>query len=164
MANASMQLLHEVSPGARSSRANKSPSTLNMTLYGTGPCSRPPLDHDADRRSSCRLRSGYGPGPLGMFPPAGYDGVTSCLAILRFRTTAAADSPNIVLIYADDLGYGDVSGATRFRTPRNFDRLAREGLRVSPTRTLPCDGELQQGRGRERRRGWGLRPRIPPRN
>jgi len=40
--------------------------------------------------------------------------------------------PNIVLIYADDLGYGDVSpyGARRVVTP-NIDRLATEGLRFS---------------------------------
>ncbi|MCG8602007.1 MAG: arylsulfatase [Verrucomicrobiales bacterium] len=36
--------------------------------------------------------------------------------------------PNIVLIYADDLGYGDLScyGATKLNTP-NIDRLAKEG-------------------------------------
>jgi arylsulfatase A len=43
---------------------------------------------------------------------------------------AAAPSrpPNIVLILADDLGYGDVGcyGATKVQTP-NIDRLAREG-------------------------------------
>ena len=46
--------------------------------------------------------------------------------------------PNIVLIYADDLGYGDVSayGATRMKTP-NIDRLAREGLRFTDAH---CDG------------------------
>ncbi len=40
--------------------------------------------------------------------------------------------PNIVLIYADDLGYGDVScyGATRVTTP-NIDRLALQGLRFT---------------------------------
>ena len=44
----------------------------------------------------------------------------------------AADKPNIVIIYADDLGYGDVScyGATNFKTP-NIDRLAKEGLRFT---------------------------------
>jgi arylsulfatase A-like enzyme len=38
----------------------------------------------------------------------------------------------VVVIYADDLGYGDVSayGATRLRTP-NIDRLARAGLRFT---------------------------------
>lgn len=42
--------------------------------------------------------------------------------------TAGSDYPNIVLIYADDLGYGDLScyGATKLKTP-NIDRLAKEG-------------------------------------
>ncbi len=40
--------------------------------------------------------------------------------------------PNIVLIVADDLGYGDVGayGATRLKTP-NVDRLAAEGVRFT---------------------------------
>lgn len=40
--------------------------------------------------------------------------------------------PNVVVIYADDLGYGDVGcyGATAVRTP-NIDRLAAEGLRFT---------------------------------
>ncbi len=42
---------------------------------------------------------------------------------------AQPDRPNVVIIYADDIGYGDLScyGATKVRTP-NLDRLAREGL------------------------------------
>ena len=37
--------------------------------------------------------------------------------------------PNIVLIYADDLGYGDLScyGQNKIQTP-NIDRLAEEGM------------------------------------
>lgn len=40
--------------------------------------------------------------------------------------------PNIIIIYMDDLGYGDVSsyGATEIHTP-NIDRLANEGLRFT---------------------------------
>ncbi len=40
--------------------------------------------------------------------------------------------PNIIVILADDIGYGDLGcyGATRFQTP-NVDRLARGGLRFT---------------------------------
>jgi arylsulfatase A len=43
---------------------------------------------------------------------------------------AAKAKPNIILIYTDDQGYGDVSAlnpGSRFKTP-NIDRLVREGL------------------------------------
>lgn len=44
----------------------------------------------------------------------------------------AAEKPNVIIILADDLGYGDVScyGATRVETPQ-IDRLAREGRRFT---------------------------------
>ncbi len=45
----------------------------------------------------------------------------------------AAPSPNIVLIYADDLGYGDVTcynAAAKVPTP-NIDRLASRGMRFT---------------------------------
>ncbi len=44
----------------------------------------------------------------------------------------AADKPNVIVIMADDLGYGDVScyGATAFETP-HIDRLAAEGQRFT---------------------------------
>ncbi len=40
--------------------------------------------------------------------------------------------PNVVFIYADDIGYGDLQcyGATEVRTP-NVDRLANEGIRFT---------------------------------
>jgi arylsulfatase A-like enzyme len=45
---------------------------------------------------------------------------------------AAERPPNVVLVYADDLGYGDVGafGAPRIRTP-HIDRLATEGVRFT---------------------------------
>ena len=61
---------------------------------------------------------------------------TAVLAfLLAFGPLAAAaqDRPNVVLIYADDLGYGDVSDygpPARLKTP-NLDRLEREGLRFT---------------------------------
>ncbi len=44
--------------------------------------------------------------------------------------------PNVVLILADDLGYGDLGcyGATKIQTP-NIDRLAREGIRLTDAHT-----------------------------
>lgn len=43
-----------------------------------------------------------------------------------------SDSPNVVLIFADDLGYADIGsfGATGYKTP-NLDRMAAEGLRLT---------------------------------
>ena len=41
--------------------------------------------------------------------------------------------PNVILIFADDLGYGDVSSYnpdSRIRTP-NLDRLASEGIQMT---------------------------------
>jgi arylsulfatase A-like enzyme len=44
----------------------------------------------------------------------------------------AAARPNVVLIYADDIGYGDLScyGAKSVKTP-NLDRIARRGVRFT---------------------------------
>ena len=46
------------------------------------------------------------------------------------------DSPNVIIIYADDVGYGDLGcyGATKVRTP-NIDRLAEEGCIYSDAHT-----------------------------
>ena len=45
---------------------------------------------------------------------------------------AAASPPNFVIIFADDLGYGDLAcfGAEKIKTP-NLDRMAAEGLRFT---------------------------------
>ena len=46
--------------------------------------------------------------------------------------SAAAEKPNIVVIFADDLGYGDLGcyGSPTIRTPQ-LDRMAAEGLRFT---------------------------------
>ena len=58
-------------------------------------------------------------------------------SLLPFQYPCSAQSnqptqPNIVLIYADDLGYGDLGtyGATRFQTP-HLDKLAADGMRFT---------------------------------
>ena len=53
-------------------------------------------------------------------------------ACLPSSTQAEERSPNVVVIFADDLGYGDLScyGAAKLKTP-NIDRLAREGRRFT---------------------------------
>lgn len=53
-------------------------------------------------------------------------------ALCTINANAVDSPPNVVVIMADDLGYGDVScyGATALQTP-NIDRLAAEGLRFT---------------------------------
>lgn len=72
--------------------------------------------------------------------------------------------PNIVLIYADDAGYGDVSayGATRLRTP-HIDRLAAEGMRFTDAHSAaatctPSRYALLTGQYAWRRPGTGILP------
>src|SRR5690606_6441432 len=47
-------------------------------------------------------------------------------------TTLEVEKPNVVILYLDDLGYGDLSsyGATELQTP-HIDALAKEGLRFT---------------------------------
>lgn len=54
-----------------------------------------------------------------------------CLLALSGQM-AIASSPNVILVYADDLGYGDLGcyGATKVQTP-NIDKLATEGRRFT---------------------------------
>ncbi len=75
-----------------------------------------------------------------------------------------AATPNIVLIYADDLGFGDVScyGATRVQTP-NIDRLASEGLRFTDAHSssatcTPSRYSMLTGEYAWRKKGTGVLP------
>ena len=56
----------------------------------------------------------------------------SLLSLAALSAPLFAANPNIVLIYGDDIGYGDLScnGATAVKTP-HVDRLAREALRLT---------------------------------
>ena len=53
--------------------------------------------------------------------------------LLAFVPLAEASTPpNVIIVFTDDQGYGDVGvyGATEFRTP-HLDRMAREGIRFT---------------------------------
>lgn len=65
-------------------------------------------------------------------------------ATLRAATppaSARAGTPNVIIILADDLGYGDLGsyGGKRIRTP-NLDRLAAEGTRFTSFYAQPVCG------------------------
>lgn len=77
---------------------------------------------------------------------------------------AAATPPNIVIIYADDLGFGDVScnGAREGLTP-NIDRLAKEGLNFTDAHATsatctPSRYALLTGEYPWRKKGTGVLP------
>jgi arylsulfatase A-like enzyme len=92
-------------------------------------------------------------------------GLAAIAAAAPWRTNAAQrKQPNIVLIYADDLGYGDVScyGATKVATP-NIDRLAKEGVRFTNAHSAsatctPSRYALLTGQYAWRRKGTGVLP------
>ncbi len=58
--------------------------------------------------------------------------ILAAIFILPVFSPAEERPPNVVVIFADDLGYGDLScyGATKLKTP-NIDRLANEGRRFT---------------------------------
>jgi arylsulfatase A-like enzyme len=58
--------------------------------------------------------------------------VSVLVAPVASQAAADPNRPNVVLIFPDDLGYGDVGcyGAKGYATP-NIDRLAREGVRFT---------------------------------
>ena len=59
--------------------------------------------------------------------------------------------PNVIIILADDLGYGDLGcyGAKNVQTP-NVDRLAQQGIRLSIIHV--CHGRRREWRGSR----WGV--------
>lgn len=90
-------------------------------------------------------------------------GLAVATAVVPIRLQAVgAKRPNIVVIYADDLGYGDVGcyGATQVKTP-NIDRLASQGVRFtnahSPSATCtPSRYAMLTGEYAWRRKGTGI--------
>jgi arylsulfatase A-like enzyme len=97
-----------------------------------------------------------------MIRPISLGLVISLFTLLSTQVVAAR--PNIVLIYADDLGYGDVScnGAKAGLTP-NVDRLAKEGLNFTDAHTTsatctPSRYALLTGEYPWRKQGTGVLP------
>lgn len=87
------------------------------------------------------------------------------LLLFAFSSIHAQTSkPNVVLIYVDDLGYGDLScyGATKIQTP-NIDQLARHGLRftnghATSSTCTPSRYALMTGQYPWRKQGTGILP------
>lgn len=74
------------------------------------------------------------------------------------------EKPNVILIYADDLGYGDLScyGATKIKTP-NLDTLANHGIRFTNAHATsatctPSRYALMTGQYPWRKEGTGVLP------
>ena len=78
------------------------------------------------------------------------------------------DSPNVIVIMADDLGYGDLScyGATSLQTP-NIDQLADEGIRFtngycSASTCTPTRYSMLTGNYAFRTKNTGIAPPNSP--
>lgn len=90
--------------------------------------------------------------------------VVALRVVAQAADAAPPQRPNILLIYADDLGFGDVScnGSATIATP-NIDRLAREGLRATDAHSAaatctPSRYALLTGEYAFRRPGTGVLP------
>ncbi len=90
------------------------------------------------------------------------------LLALATAAHAASAKPNIVLLYADDLGYGDTGcyGAKRVPTP-NIDRLAAQGLRFTDAHCAsstctPSRYAMLTGEYAWRKKGTGVLPGDAP--
>jgi len=81
--------------------------------------------------------------------------LSAILAVILFHASLSAEQPNIVLVFIDDMGWGDFScfGNEAAQTPE-VDRMAKEGIRFeqfyvnspicSPSRTAISTGQYPQ--------------------
>ncbi len=95
-------------------------------------------------------------------------GLMVCLCLAN---TSEAAKPNVILIFCDDLGYGDIAcfGSKKHRTP-HIDSLARDGIRLTsfystsgvctPSRSSLMTGcyPRRTNMHEDARRGWVLFP------
>ncbi|UBM57755.1 arylsulfatase [Marinilongibacter aquaticus] len=89
--------------------------------------------------------------------------ITFFIALCSF-SALAQKKPNVIVIYADDLGIGDLSsyGATKLHTP-NIDKLAARGVRFTNARTTsatctPSRFGMMTGKYPWRQTGTGVLP------
>lgn len=95
--------------------------------------------------------------------------VAACFSVLLgLSANAVAETPNVIVIMADDLGYGDLScyGATSVQTP-HIDRLAEEGIRFtsgycSASTCTPTRYSFLTGSYAFRTKGTGIAPPNSP--
>ena len=87
--------------------------------------------------------------------------LTPLIVLLFAGILNAAERPNIVIIFTDDQGYGDLAcyGNKKNKTPR-LDQLAKEGTLFTTfyTQTVcgPSRSALLTGRQPIRSKGWGM--------
>ncbi|MBL9157151.1 MAG: arylsulfatase [Verrucomicrobiales bacterium] len=88
--------------------------------------------------------------------------------LLALSVSAEPRKPNVIVIMADDLGFGDIScqGATTYETP-NIDRLAAEGIRFTSgyctaSTCTPTRFSLLTGGYAFRTKGTGIAPPSAP--
>jgi len=86
--------------------------------------------------------------------------ITAAILVATLSLTAN-DKPNIVFVFADDLGYGDLScyGAKKINTP-NIDKLAAEGRKFTDAHSAsavcsPSRYGKMTGRFPHRKNFWG---------
>ena len=80
------------------------------------------------------------------------------------KLALANEKPNIIIIYTDDVGFGDISanGATKIQTPE-IDRISKEGLRftnayATSATCTPSRFSLLTGKYAWRKKGTGIAP------
>lgn len=89
-------------------------------------------------------------------------------SLCALSSLRSAEKPNIIVIMADDLGYGDIgcNGATALKTP-NIDKLAAEGMRFtngycSASTCTPTRFSLLTGTYAFRQKNTGIAPPNGP--
>ena len=123
-------------------------------------------------RPSSAVTAAPQPLPQVPFPLSSFSNMRKSLTLLSALTLTvaafAANKPNIIVIMADDLGYGDLSsyGATGFKTP-HIDKLAAEGVRFtsgycSASTCTPTRYSLLTGTYAFRHKGTGIAPPNSP--